>query len=254
MGALEVLSKLAAVLGPLVEVLLVKSISFTGVFWLGAILQLLAIWPCCSYPPPVDDLALGRLWQAWHISAARQQLIGLCGAWWETIGIFIFWPILLFIFLKSLAAVGYIFTGATLISLIFIYVSGWIFDHRRHRRIRWDLSSGATMAVLWIGRILSFQFPVLLVATEAFGKIAAGVFNTLFSSLLLLRIRANNSIIYSYNRQITYAFTSIVASLYILLILWLDLSLIWIMASFFVAGCLALLFVKNRRLRYRLDT
>lgn len=112
----------------------------------------------------------------------------------------------------------------------------------------------SALASLWIFRAFSWQFPILTILTEVADRFAGGAFQTFYTSLLLLRIRANNSIVYAYNRQITLALTNLVGGTFILLVLWLDLGLSWIIGSFFFAGLAALIFVKDRRLRYRLDT
>jgi MFS family permease len=255
MGALEVLSKIATLIGPLVGVLLISFISFKGVFWIGALFYFLAILALLMLP----KLQIRTQWNwsdfrdAFSSSAGRKQLVGLGGSIWENIAIIAFWPLFLYIFFQeNIVAVGYILTGATFISFVFIYLSGWIFDHRK-RKSSWELGSGGTLAILWLLRGLAFQFPLFTVFTELVDKIVGGVYYTLFTSLVVLRIRANNSIIYAYNRQIAFALAQIVGSASLYLVLFLNVHLAWMFVSFFVGGMLGLLFVKDRRLRYRLD-
>lgn len=255
MGTLEVLSKIATVLGPLVGVLVVGELRFNGVFWLAASFHFLAILALMQLP----TLRIRTIWRwsdfraALRNQVARSQLLGLAGVYWESIGIEVFWPVLLFIAWGNMASVGYIFTGATLLSLIFIYLAGWVFDQRLSHN-RWAMNSGLTVSLLWLGRILAWHIPWLTIATESLDKLAAGVYNTLVGSLLILRLQANNTIIYAYNRQIVFSLAYLVGGGGLLILLGLNLSPMWYMLSFLAGGLLSLLFVKNPRLRYRLDT
>lgn len=254
MGGLEIVSKLSTVIGPLLGVVLALNISFQGAFWLAILFQFLAILGLIKLP----SLRVKTVWHwsdflsAIKLSIARRQLIGMSGEFWERRGLSVYWPIILFIMFGGLMAVGYVFTGATLISLIFIYLSGWIFDKHR-RKTSLGVKSGTALALIWLVRAFSWQLPILSVLAEVADRFASGVFQTFYSSLLLLRIRANNSIIYAYNRQIAMALANLVGGTFVLLVLWLDLGLSWIIGSFFFAGLAALIFVKDRRLRYRLD-
>jgi len=256
MGALEVLSKIATLVGPLVGVLLVSFISFKGVFWLGSFFFFLSILSLLFLP----TLRIRTTWKWSDFGAAiktsdgRKQLIGLGGTIWEEIAMVIFWPLFLYIFFQeNMVSAGYLLTGATFVSFVFIYLSGWIFDHRR-RKSHWELGSGGIIAFLWLLRGLAFQFPLFTVVTEIIDKMASGVYFTLFTSLVVLRMRANNAIIYAYNRQIAFSIAQIIGSLSLYLVLFLNLHFVWMFVSFFVGGMLGLLFVKNRQLRYRLDT
>jgi MFS family permease len=256
MGSLEVLSKIATLLGPLVGVLLVPFISFNGVFWIGSLFFFLSVLSLLWLP----TLHIRTVWkwsdfgEALQTSAGRKQMIGLGGTVWEEVAMIIFWPLFLYIFFqKNMVSAGYILTGATFTSFIFIYLSGWIFDHRK-RKSHWELGSGGILAGLWLLRGLAFQFPLFTIVTEIIDKVAGGVYFTLFTSLVILRIRANNAIVYAYNREIAFAFAQIVGSISLYLVLFLNLHISWMFVSFFVGGALGLLFVKNRQLRYRLDT
>ena len=255
MGAIEVLSKITPLVGPLFGVLLVPIVNFNGVFWLGSLFYFLSVLFLLVLP----DLRVRTAWKwsdFWTVvrsADGRDQMIGLGGSVWEDLGIIVFWPLFLYIFFhENMISVDYLLTGATFISFIFIYLSGWIFDHRKHKS-HWEMGSGSLLAGLWILRSLAFQFPLFTLFTEMLDKIVAGVFNTLFKSLVILRIRANNSIIYAYNRQISFAISGVVGYLSLYLVLFLNIHLGWMFLSFFVGGMLGLLFVKDRRLRYRLD-
>ncbi len=256
MSALEVLSKLATLIAPLIGVLLVPVITFNGVFWIGALFYFLSVISLILLPTlrVRTTWKWSDFWQVLKTSAGSKQLVGLGGMFWESAAILFFWPLFLYIFFhENMISVGYILTGATLASFIFIYLSGWIFDHRR-RESKWEIGSGSLLAFLWLLRGLAFQFPLFSIVTEMLDKVLGGVYYTLFTSLVVLRIRANNSIIYAYNRQIAFALAQVIGSVSLILVLLLNLHLSWMFISFFVGGMLGLLFVKNRQLRYRLDT
>jgi len=251
MGVLEVLVKLMGLLGPLLGTFLAVSVSFASVFWTASFFLLLSILTLVELP----NLRLKTVWRwsdfklAAANSVGRRQLLGLGGYHWENPGLLVFWPVLLFWFFNNIVAAGYILASAGFVSLILAYLSGLAFDNKRQNN-RWNLNTGGTRAILWLVRALAWHSPLILVAIESLDRLVSGFFDTTFLSLTILRVRANNSIIYAYNRQIAFAIANIIGSGLIVLILLLDLHLIWLLTTFFLAGSLTLIFVKDQRLRY----
>jgi hypothetical protein len=255
LGALEIITRLVTALAPLLGVLMATNYGFKGVFWLGSSLLFLSTVSLLLLP----QLEIRTTWHwrdflsTWQNSTGKKHFIGLGGHYLEIIGVSVFWPLLLFTFFNNLNLVGYLFSGATLLSLIVVYISGLSIDH--HRQHTWFGSGlGQALAALWLFRILAWHFPWFVFLTEAVDKIVAAAYENIFNSLVILRLRANNAVHYAYNRQIMFAFAYLIGALIFTLILWFDWPLYLTFIIFFAGGTLSLLFVKDRHMRYGLDT
>lgn len=251
-GGFEILSKIATLLGPLIGTLLTVGLGFAGAFWVGATFYFLAMFSLFCLSPM--QIRTRWQWSDWlaaiKTKLGRQQFLGLAGWHWEGIGAAIMWPIFLYIFFDNLIEVGYLITGATMLSMMIIYLTGWIFD-KSHKQKRWSLSSGSFLTGLWFLRLTALQLPFLVVVVEILDKIFSGMYQTFFSSLLVLRARANNAVVYSFNRQATFSIISIAGWL-VLCLLILTTPTVWlIFTTFLLAMIGSMSYVQNDKLRYR---
>src|SRR5690606_28966807 len=85
---------------------------------------------------------------------------------WERFGASILWPVFLFITFQREEAVGYVLSAATLLSLMLVYTSGWVFD-RYPQNQWWRLSTGGMTGLLWIPRLFLLRSPLVLVMNDA---------------------------------------------------------------------------------------
>lgn len=252
MGGLEIISKIATLLGPLIGAVLSINMGYSGVFWIGAGFYFLAMFSLFN----LSNMKIRTIWrwsdwwEAIRSKLGRQQITGMAGFQWESVGAAIIWPIFLYIFLDNLVEVGYIITGATMISMLFVYLTGWIFDHSKNKK-RWSVSTGSILMGLWGLRIIAIQVPMLAVAVESLDKIFSGMYRTVFSSLLILRARANNAVVYSINRQVTQSLINIVGWVFFIALVLSSFPDIIIFITFLMAMIASMQYVRDERLRYR---
>lgn len=251
LASLELLRKLATLLAPLIGALLSITTGFNSAFWVGSLFYFLSMLTLFQLP----TLRIRTSWQwrdwfeAWKNNKGRNQIIGIAGHSWEAAGIAIIWPLFLFIFLKNIVEVGYIFTAASLLSMFLIYLSGWVFDHKNRRN--WSLESGSVLVFLWIGRAFSLQLPFLAFAIEGVDKVMNSMYQTFFSSMLVLRARANNAVIYATNRKVTQFVANGTGWLILALATIAGLPPAIIMSTFLLGSIASLRFVTDQRIKYR---
>ncbi len=246
-GGVEFLSRLAQVLAPLFGALLAGAFGFAFSLWAGIALYAVAIVFLLHLP----RLSTRYTWQwseffSWvQNKRLRLSTLGLAAYSWEELGVIVFWPIFLFVTFQNIESVGYILSAASFISLMFIYLSGWVFDHRKQKAGFIQKGSGILLSLLWIPRLLFATSPLVLVLNDAVDRLTHSVYATLFYASMLFCARGKHVYTFFVNRQIA-------ISLFWSILLLLSIGLLFIQwnwtvlfLSFLGAGMLSLLFSKE---------
>lgn len=237
-GVLEFLTKLAMVSAPLAAAWLVVTFGYQSVFLSGALLA--AASACLLLLIPNYRTRLKWRWRDFSANLRRKDYrktaLGLSGYAWEEIGLNTLWPVFLFVTFGRITTVSYILSGATLLSLLLVYVSGVAFD--KHRSGRVQAAAGLFWGLLWLPRALFFQFPIALVATETLDRLLSSVYGTLFSATMFIRSKQSNVFVFYVNREIVLSLTLVTG--FSLAVLLLAIGWNWSLVFLsFLAGALA---------------
>lgn len=210
-GSLEFVTRLAQVMAPLLGALLtvrfgiVAPILASSIFFvLGSVLflHLPAIktstnWQWSDY------------WQWAKKPSNRAMNLALSSHIWTGFGISIFWPVFLFITFQHLESVGYILATASFLSLLFVYLSGWIFDLKAPRS--WlRLGTGTISSLLWIPRVLLISNPFAMVINDSLDRIVSGMYSTVFMTSMYLWARTEKVFAFMIHREITISISILV--------------------------------------------
>ncbi len=238
-GALEFLTKLATIIAPLLSAVLIVRFGFWSAFLTSAVLLATAAVTLFIIPNYQTrlDWNWSRLSQSLRQPYYRKIALSIAGFAWEGIGFNLFWPLFLFIAFGRIATVSYILSGATLLSLLIVYLTGTFFDaHHSSRRL--SALTGIGLGIIWLPRILFWHFPLALVATETADRLLAGVYQTLFVVTLFAHARNENIFRFYVNREIILSLTVVIG--FGLGIILLVLSWNWsLILLSFIAGILA---------------
>lgn len=252
-GSMEFLMKLAAVIAPLLGALLSARVGFTATVLGGITAYVIASLFYLTLPnwhlKTQWSWTDFRLWVQYPTTRALP--LGLSGFMWHEIGMEMFWPLFLFFTFEHIETVGYIISSATLLSLMFVYLSGLVFDH--HKNNRWQTMSGLFVGVLWLVRMGLSHSPLALVFTDALDRLSFSVYGTLFNASMLLHAKGERVYLFYINRNIAITLFLLVAcSLCVVLIL---IGWSWnVLFLTFMAGTLISLVVRDphwKRLRQR---
>lgn len=247
-GGIEFLTRLSQVLAPLIGALLAGKLGFVIALWAGVLFYGVAILFLLTLPHLHTKLQWHwRDFTDWlRDKHWRRTALALAAFTWEELGIIVFWPIFLFITFNHIESVGYILSTASFLSLLFIYLSGWIFDHRKKHSTMIQKASGAVLSLLWIPRLIFSTSPVTLVLNDALDRLTVSIYNTLFTASILFTARGKHMFIFYVNRQVA-------ISLLWILLLALSLGLLFVQwnwtvlfASFLLAGLVSLLFTRKK--------
>lgn len=246
-GSLEFIVRLAQVISPLVSAFTIVTFGYSATFAVSAIFFLISI--CVLFQLPNYRSQAHWSWQSfWQWLRRRDHrrlLTSMGGFAWEETGFDIFWPIFLLLSYGRLESVGYVLSGATLLSLLLVYLSGWVFDHRRNSQ-HWIHTSGLLTALLWIPRAFFIHSPVIIVLNDAIDRLVHGVYGTLFYASVVWRARGRDVLHFYINREIAISFTTIVGSILTIVLLFMSWSWSIIFLSFMVGIFISLLFRKDR--------
>ncbi|MCD8506951.1 hypothetical protein LRY58_01445 [Candidatus Woesebacteria bacterium] len=132
-GGIEFMSRLAQVLTPLLGALIAGTFGFAVSLWTGIVLYGVAIAFLLHLPKLQSKYSWqwSDFWQWLTDRDLRRTTLALAAYTWEELGVIVFWPIFLFITFGNVESVGYILSTASFLSLLFIYLSGWVFDHKK---------------------------------------------------------------------------------------------------------------------------
>ncbi len=248
-GGIEFVTRLTQVIAPLVGALIAGKLGFVFALWSGVVFYAIAIIFLLSLPRLHTNLH-------WHWShffdwlrdrTWRRSALALSAFTWEELGIIIFWPIFLFITFNEIESVGYILSTASMISLLFIYLSGWIFDHRRKESALIQKISGVIISFLWIPRVLFATSPITLVLNDALDRLTISVYNTLFYASILFRAKGEHMFQFYVNRQIAISILWIIMLGLCIAMLFVQWSWTVLFASFLLSGLVSLLFTKDQK-------
>jgi hypothetical protein len=146
----------------------------------------------------------------------------------------------LFLTFERLEAVGYILTSATLLSLMFVYISGWVFDNTSHRRsIR--LFTGGVTGLLWLPRFVLLSHPLTLVLNDSVDRVVKGIYSTVFLTLVVLRARQEEIYVFMINREIVISLSTMLLLIAFSVALWFNAPWQFLFGSFATASLLSLI-------------
>lgn len=246
LGTLEILIKLALVITPLVGVFFYSIFGSQDSFLLAAALTLFSTLCLGNIP----EMHFRTTWNwsdfiaTWRDRSLRQQWIGLAGKTWEEHGLASFLPLFLFLSYQDVVQPGYIFTSASLFSLIVVYLAGWSFDTTKSDRPA--MLTGASSGFFWIARFFLAPFPVMFVLAETLERFSSSFFSLSFFARLIQRIRQGNPILYVHNREALLSLTLVLGTALSFVLLLLGWSWLLVFISCAGAALLSLVFVKKR--------
>lgn len=251
-GSFEFVSRLGQIMAPLLGALLSVRFGFVATILVSGFFFITAS-TLFSYVPNIHTKAF---WQpqkylAW-LRDKNTLLVNIAmGAFqWERFGTTIFWPVFLFLTFETQEAVGYILSAATFIALMFVYISGWMFDQSKYRR-RLRMITGSLTGLLWIPRILLIQTPLVVVVNDAFDRVLKGMYSTIFFAMTIVRARNEKMYEFMVHREVTICLTLILLlSVFILLV---AVGLPWELVFLTVAAAsfVSLVFPSNNRKKSR---
>lgn len=246
-SGIEFLTRLSQVIAPLVGALIAGKLGFVFALWFGVLFYAVAILFLLTLPHLHSKVE----WRwsdfiEWlRDKTWRKTALALAAFTWEELGIIIFWPIFLFITFHEVETVGYILSTASLLSLLFIYLSGWIFDHRKKHSALVQKLSGAFLSFLWIPRLIFSTSPVTLVLNDALDRLTVSIYNTLFYASILFRARGKHVFIFYVNREVAISLLWILLLSLSMLLLFIQWNWTILFSSFLLAGLVSLLFTRE---------
>lgn len=247
-GSAEFLIRLAQVIAPLVSTLAIVAFGYTATFAIATIFFLISI--CFLLRLPNFFTKAHWSWQVfWEWLKQHDHgkiLTSISGLAWEEVGFGILWPIFLLVSYGNLESVGYVLSGATLLSLLIVYLSGWVFDHRQNSN-RWQQMSGFLAALLWIPRILFIHSPLVIVLNDALDRLVHSVYGTMFYATVVTRARGKKVIQFYINREVAISFGNILGALITIILLFLQWSWAVLFASFMIGIFISLPLQKERK-------
>lgn len=243
LGTLEFMVRLSGLLAPLMGTLISAHFGFSSTFLLSISLFLLG----AIFASGLKNITTKHTWSwsdfraLWSRPIERLNMIAAGGLLWESIGLGVFWPVYLSLSYQSITAAGYFLATAGFISLLFTYLSGWVYDHRKKPSLFARLL-GTGLSLLWIPRALWSHSPFVVVAADVSENILGSMYTTVFSSSLIRQSRKNNIFLYYANYEVTVCLTMIVGISAVLILLFTTWSWPALFLSFLGAGLLSLTF------------
>lgn len=245
-SALEFLGRLATVIAPLLGALSLANFGFGITTAFGYVLFLL----CIAFLLQITNLKSSLRWQWHHFwewlqdPEQRRRALGLSGFQWENTGHLIYWPLFLYITFGRIEMVGYILSTATLISLLMVYFTGIVVDHRKNTRSI-TTGSGLVLASLWIPRLVFAQSPLILVASDSLDRMVSGVYNTFFTTHLIFWARGRNTLKLYIHREIAISMAYLLLSILLVLMIMVQWSWYLLFLSFMMGTAMSLFFVRT---------
>lgn len=242
-GSYEFVRNLAQIIAPLLGALLTVRFSFVAPVMIAMFFFMIAA-VCFLQIPNFYTKANWEFLDYWRWVKQRSTItlnLAMGAFQWERFGTSILWPVFLFLTFQRQEAVGYILSGATLISLMFVYISGWMFD-RYPKTSWWRMLTGGTTALLWIPRLLLLKTPLYLVLNDAVDRLVKGAYSTVFFALTIVMARREKIYTFLIHREITLSLTTLGMLLLFCVILLAGLPWQSIFATFVVASAISLLF------------
>lgn len=242
-GSYEFVSRLAQIISPLLGALLAVRFGFTAPLMIAVFFFLIAAVNFHQLPN-FTTKAVWRLpdYFTWVRQKNTLSVNLAMGAFqWERFGTSVLWPVFLFLTFQRQEAVGYILSGATFISLMFVYISGWMFDRYPEDKW-WRLSTGGVSSFLWIPRLLLIKTPLYLVLNDAVDRVVKGAYSTVFFALTVLTARREKVYEFLVHREITLSLATILMLSIFCLILVVGWPWELIFATFVGASALSLIF------------
>ncbi len=248
LGTIEFFIKLAALLAPLLGALISSSFGF-GTTFLVSTLLFVAAASCALTLPNIStkqSWSWRSFFQMWGTPRERLNFVAAGGLIWESIGVSVFWPLFLSIQYASMTAAGYFYALAGFLSLLFTYLSGWIYDHRKKPSF-FARVLGSALSLLWIPRLLWSRQPVAIVATDVSDNIVGGMYMTVFFSSLIHQARNHEIYTFYANYEVVVSLTIVMGCLATLFLLFTSWSWSALFLSFLFAGLLSLTFRFSKR-------
>lgn len=181
------LSTIVTVIGPLLGGLLVKLWGFPALFGAATALVLLSNIPLffSQNPPSHEPVGYGQSWRRLVDRRHRRATTAYFG-FAEELVVLVFWPIAMFLVVKSAAGLGAVASGATLATALVTLYIGKLVD--RHRQ-GFLLHLGSTVTSLtWLARLAPLTAG-LVVLLDTLSRTAKTIFYTPLLDLTFGRAR-----------------------------------------------------------------
>ncbi len=189
-GALAFLTKLIQIAVPAVSGLIIVFSGYDSLFRIGIVFLLLSCVPFffipktrIQAPPKFHEL------MAWlREPRFRKFALVQVGTYMDVIALLI-WPIYVLLIVGKLERVGYIFSFVLFLSLILTYITGWIMDHKKGRRM--FVASGTIVSFTWIMRFF-IRGVWDIIGIELVEKLAGSVYSPCYDSILCKRSKGKS--------------------------------------------------------------
>lgn len=245
-GSMEFLSKLAQILAPLWGALLTAHFGFhaTVLAASGAYVTSFLFFLKLPKLSAAAHWSWETFWSWIESPKNHQSALGMMGYYWETIGFMLFWPLFLYTTFSRIETVGYILSASSLASLMVVYLTGWVFDHKKGSGFL-QIFSSVSVGAMWLPRLFLTGFPLLLVLNDAVDRIINSMYGTMFNATLILRARGRDAFHFHMNREVLIAATyTIMFSLCLaLVVLGWNWSILF--STFILAAPLSMIFRKE---------
>jgi MFS family permease len=179
MGAIQMLGRLAGVVSPFMAGILVDSFGFSVMFIVAIGVLLVSSYPLMIMKHHKKHEGVYSTGHAWDFIRRKPKIAISMFAWSFTDGIQVFyWPILLFILLKSYTSFGIVGSVVMIVNSFSVYLIGKAYD-KRQLKATFETSS-VLVSVTWAARFLS---------TTGGTAVVSELFNRIFSPLWWMKIR-----------------------------------------------------------------
>lgn len=179
-STISVTMKIIHAISPLLSAFLIVSYGFPVIFCIATMLIVLSIFPLLSLTRiKISTVPSLKNCGVWMCSLVKQRvIIAGTGKYLHDVATEL-WPIYILIVFGSLTKVGFVFSFAFVVAVIFSIFSGWYVDHKKSRILFYI--SGLGLALGWILRMLAMKFSIF-VAAEIIDKTAGGFYFPTYDS------------------------------------------------------------------------
>ncbi len=179
MGMITMLGRLALIASPIVAGLLVEYFGFSTMFIVASILLLISVIPLMLMKHHKRHLGNYSFSAVIRFIRRRGNITSAMISWsfTEAIQAF-FWPIYLFMILKSYLVFGMVGSVVMIANSIIVYFVGKAYDKQVHKK--YFVGSSVAVSLTWVARFLSTT-PITVVLSD--------VLNRLFSPFWWMKIR-----------------------------------------------------------------
>lgn len=189
-GALALLTRLIQITTPAVSGFIIMLWGYNTLFSLSLGFLFFSCVPYFFIPPTKIRSTPSFMQFLTWIRESRFQRFALAqfGKYMDIIA-FLLWPVYVLVIVGKIERVGYLFSLVLFFSLILTYVTGWIIDRKKGKRV--FLTSGVIVSINWVLRFFAKGIWDL-VGVEMVGRLAGSVYSACYDSFLCKRSKGRS--------------------------------------------------------------